>query len=1140
MSIGNNKVAIEVNASVTGEPAIGELGATLDSTAAKAKKLGTDAGSSAAGINQADTASQGYTATSAKLRDGMDSISSQLAFLTKAWAAYTGAVQFAGMIKDAYATADAYNNLQARIKLVTGEGAGFVTAFEGITEVAKRTSTSLESTGTLFTKLAAAGKEMGYGQEKALQLTETINQAVQLSGSSAQASEAALTQLIQSLQSGVFRGDEFNSVMEQAPRLSKAVADGLGVATGELRKMAEAGTLTSDVVIKSLTNQSAIITSEFAKLPPTVGRALQGLATQWTLYVGEADKASGSSALAAKAIGGLSDNLKTVAGLLFDAGKAALAYTAYKLADTFIATSVAAAGTARDLATATAATAASTAAAEKNTAALAANKIERDAMGVAITRNAAALTGNAAAMTDLATGLAATSTRYGENKVQMAAMGAELAATTGKTIATTAEVGLMGKTISTIGTVAGGAFGLAGMAVKGFASLLGGIPGIALMILVNVKEIGTWMGEFVAKHTSWGNTLAANEAKIAAINAEEKKRITEKIAAQKELDAANDKAVSGSAKLVKAAEDYIPVIEKEVKTVEAQAKATVDLIKVSGDEVQALKVGVEQAEIVATVRAKAAAAADALVKASEAQIAAIKAQTNANGELSNTQKAQIVELEKKLVVQKQDAEQSGAAALAAKIEAAARAVLSDAYKDNSNKVIAYAQEVANAKAKLDILEKSGVASLQQIQEAQLGLSVATAKYKDALADTAAGLTSDIELERTMAIAKLEAAQATGKLGKELQAQLELAKAQAQASKDNSDRLWEYKGAVAAATAEVERLIKAHDAGKATDDQVREAKLKLTTATLLYRDAIKDTEAAYHQLGIKTPQELTNIADANAKAWDKIKNDASLSTQALKTAFTTYAQSAIAAAGSVDSAQYETTKAILEEEAQVQGLTLAFDRNGQVAVRSQDDAARGFHGTRDAVDAVTSALERENAVLEAGIAAQEKALDLAERKQALEDKANHVNSMGMALDRNGNVITGTTTLLTKSDVYEKAKAAGLNDAGSNMLAEKFGLTPDQVAAARKDPYLAFQRNFDIEGFLKLLNELLAEQKRAADLAAKRAKDNTLPSGNNTTPASASYIVNLVINGTSTVVHVASDADAQALINALRAAKLSAGS
>ena len=55
-----------------------------------------------------------------------------------------------------------------------------------------------------------------------------------------------------------------------------------------------------------------------------------------------------------------------------------------------------------------------------------------------------------------------------------------------------------------------------------------------------------------------------------------------------------------------------------------------------------------------------------------------------------------------------------------------------------------------------------------------------------------------------------------------------------------------------------------------------------------------------------------------------------------------------------------------------------------------------------------------------------------------------------------------------------------------------------------------------------------------------RTNSLPSGNNTTPASASYIVNLVINGTSTVVHVASDADAQALINALRAAKLSAGS
>ncbi|MVT28788.1 tape measure protein [Acidovorax citrulli] len=65
--------------------------------------------------------------------------------------------------------------------------------------------------------------------------------------------------------------------MEQSPRLARALADGLGVTTGELRKMAEAGLLTSDTVIKALQGQSQTVATEFSKLPPTVGRALQDL-----------------------------------------------------------------------------------------------------------------------------------------------------------------------------------------------------------------------------------------------------------------------------------------------------------------------------------------------------------------------------------------------------------------------------------------------------------------------------------------------------------------------------------------------------------------------------------------------------------------------------------------------------------------------------------------------------------------------------------------------------------------------------------------------------------------------------------------------------------------------------------------------
>ena len=278
--------------------------------------------------------------------DGVESISQQLARLQSFYAGLQGIRGLTNMASELAQTADQVNNLQSRIKLATGEGEAFAVAWQGVTDVALRTHSALEETGDLFARLAQAGKDAGLTTAQAtaqsLALTETINQAIQLSGASAQASSAAITQLVQGLQGGALRGDEFNSVMEQSPRLARALADGLGVTTGELRKMAEAGLLTSDTVIKALQGQSTAVAAEFAKLPPTVGRALQDLSTQWALYIGETDKATGASAAAATAISAVANNLRTIAGLLIDAGQAVMAFTALRLAQHFLGISTAA------------------------------------------------------------------------------------------------------------------------------------------------------------------------------------------------------------------------------------------------------------------------------------------------------------------------------------------------------------------------------------------------------------------------------------------------------------------------------------------------------------------------------------------------------------------------------------------------------------------------------------------------------------------------------------------------------------------------------------------------------------------------------------------------------------------------------
>lgn len=365
---------------------LGGYNRKLDESRAALKAAGIDTGnlsqakqnlSKAVSVAQADLKKLGETsvASGAVMKrsgkdaaTGIEEISTQLQRVQNAYIALQGGGELGSMIKSALETADAYNNLESRIKLATGGGKDFAGTMKDVADISLRTHSSLTTTGDLFSKLAASGKSAGLSakdaQMQALALTESINQAVQLSGASAQASDAAITQLVQGLNGGALRGDEFNSVMEQSPRLAKAMADGLGVTTGELRKMAEAGSLTAETVIRSLRSQSDTLKTEFSSLPPTVGRAIQDLGTAWMLYVGEADKGTGASVAAATAIDALSKNLKTVAGFLIDAGQAAVGFTALKLAQHFLGIGAAATASATAItATATATTAAGTAAA---------------------------------------------------------------------------------------------------------------------------------------------------------------------------------------------------------------------------------------------------------------------------------------------------------------------------------------------------------------------------------------------------------------------------------------------------------------------------------------------------------------------------------------------------------------------------------------------------------------------------------------------------------------------------------------------------------------------------------------------------------------------------------------------------------
>ncbi|MGP4950701.1 tape measure protein [Psychrobacter sp. T6-1] len=219
--------------------------------------------------------------------------------------------------------ADKFKTLEARVRQATGEGINFINGFSGVQDIANETFTSIEDTGELFSRISRAGKEMNLAQKDVLSVTKTINEAIQLSGGSAESNQAAITQLIQGLQSGVVRGEEFNSIMEQSPRLARAMADGLGVTLGELRAMSAQGKLTSEVVINAVQSQGDAIQSEFDAMPLTIGQSLTQLKNNFLSFVGDIDKQLNSSGGVSSIIQNMANSLDEIDPATVDAVKEA-------------------------------------------------------------------------------------------------------------------------------------------------------------------------------------------------------------------------------------------------------------------------------------------------------------------------------------------------------------------------------------------------------------------------------------------------------------------------------------------------------------------------------------------------------------------------------------------------------------------------------------------------------------------------------------------------------------------------------------------------------------------------------------------------------------------------------------------------
>ncbi len=290
------KVVLRINAE-TGKVKleVKELGKTLDGLGNEGKKAGDKVSQ---GMKKAEASTNSAREVAKGMRDELLRLAS-VGFALKA-------------AKETLVLADNMKLLDAKINLVATSQEAFNTGQEETLRIALETHTAIGTTVDLYTRLERSLAGQSVAQQDVLQITETINKALAVSGATAAETSSVITQLSQGLAAGALRGEEFNAVNESGSRVMLALKDSLGVTSGELRKMAFAGELTTDILTKALLEQSSTIANEFEKLPVTIDKALTDLKTQFSQYAKGLNESVDITGKLSDGISLLANNIDTV------------------------------------------------------------------------------------------------------------------------------------------------------------------------------------------------------------------------------------------------------------------------------------------------------------------------------------------------------------------------------------------------------------------------------------------------------------------------------------------------------------------------------------------------------------------------------------------------------------------------------------------------------------------------------------------------------------------------------------------------------------------------------------------------------------------------------------------------------------
>ena len=239
------------------------------------------------------TAAKSMSTSMMMAKKGFDAGSAALlTFKVKALAA---AAATGLLIKSMIKTADEYTLLDNRLKVVTKSQTELANAQEQLYQISLRSHVAYGISVDMYQRFQRSSDSLGTSQAEVLRIVETLNKAMIIGGSTSAEASNALIQLAQGFAAGALRGEEFRSVVEQTPRVTKLLTDYLKTDIGGLRKMAYDGKLTADILTAAFSSAAQTIDEEFGKMQPTISQAMTDLRTVFGKLIADSDKAGGGT-----------------------------------------------------------------------------------------------------------------------------------------------------------------------------------------------------------------------------------------------------------------------------------------------------------------------------------------------------------------------------------------------------------------------------------------------------------------------------------------------------------------------------------------------------------------------------------------------------------------------------------------------------------------------------------------------------------------------------------------------------------------------------------------------------------------------------------------------------------------------------